>query len=250
MARGKGRRTITVDPAVTEVLGDDDEILSGAVNELLSAEVERRRLVGARAELLQVLAAERGPVDASEVEEFRRLGPLGALVLDSEAVAALARGGDQERTVRAALTAASEESADVVVPAAALAELYRGVAQDQAVDACLGADGGIAVVATDRQLARRIGKILADARLGSEAHADASVVAVCAAAGGGLILTGDARKLTELSGGSPSIVVRAIGAKWRPALFGTAAGGAGGGGGSGGEGAGGEGGGGGSGPTP
>ncbi|MEA2686862.1 MAG: hypothetical protein QOE93_2057, partial [Actinomycetota bacterium] len=33
MARMKRRRTITVDPAVTEVLGDDDEMLSAAVNE-------------------------------------------------------------------------------------------------------------------------------------------------------------------------------------------------------------------------
>ncbi len=125
--------------------------------------------------------------------------------------------------MRVALTAAVEESAEVVAPAAALAELYRGVSQDLAVDACLGPEGGIAVIATDRVLARRIGKILADAGRGAEDHADASVVAVCAAAGGGLILTGDPRKVTELAGGSPAIVVRGIGVKWRPALFGAPA---------------------------
>ena len=221
MARGKRRRTITVDPTVTDVLGDDDEVLSAAVNDVLQNEVERRQRGAALARLLRNLSAERGPVDSAEVEEFRSLGEVSALVLDSEAIAALARGGEQEHTVRAALTAVAGTPAQVVVPAAALAELYRGVAGDQAIDACLGAEGGIAVIPTDRPLARRIGKILADAGRATEDHADGSVVAVCAAAGGGLILTGDPRKVTELCGRTPSIVVRGIGAKWRPALFGS-----------------------------
>ncbi len=221
MVRGKRRRTITVDPTVTDVLGDDDELLSAAVNEVLQNEVEKRQRGAALARLLRILASERGPVDSAEVEEFRRVGEVKALVLDSEAIAALARGGEQERTVRAALTAAADSSTEVVVPAAALAELYRGVAGDQAIDACLGAEGGIAVIPTDRPLARRIGKILADAGRATEDHADGSVVAVCAAAGGGLILTGDPRKVTELCGRTPTIVVRGIGAKWRPALFGS-----------------------------
>jgi predicted nucleic acid-binding protein len=221
MPRGKRRRTITVDPVVTDVLGDSDEILSAAVHEVLQNEVERRQRGAALARLLRNLSAERGPVDSAEVEEFRRIGEVSALVLDSEAIAALARGGEQERTVRAALTAAADTATEVVVPAAALAELYRGVAGDQAIDACLGADGGIAVIPTDRPLARRIGKILADAGRATEDHADGSVVAVCAAAGGGLILTGDPRKVTELCGRTPTIVVRGIGAKWRPALFGS-----------------------------
>lgn len=224
MAKGKRRRTITVDPVVTEVLGDDDGVLSAAVNEVLQNEVERRQRGEALARLLRNFSAERGPVDSADVEELRGIGvgELSALVLDSEAIAALARGGEQERTVRAALTAASGTSTQVVVPAAALAELYRGVAGDQAIDACLGAEGGIAVIPTDRPLARRIGKILADAGRATEDHADGSVVAVCAAAGGGLILTGDPRKVTELCGRTPTIVVRGIGAKWRPALFGSA----------------------------
>ncbi len=266
MARSKRRRTITLDAGVADVLGDDDEALSSAVNEVLQDEVERRQRGAALARLLRILTAERGPVDPADVDDFRTLGAVGTLVLDSEAVSALARGGEPERTVRAALTAVSitavsmpgvstpgvstpavsmpavsmpgvstpgvstptgsaptgpGRSTDVVVPAAALVELYRGGAQDQAVDACLGADGGIAVVATDRALARRIGKILADAGRGTDDHADASVVAVCAAAGGGVILTGDPRRITDLCGSSPAIVVRGIGAKWRPAVFGT-----------------------------
>ena len=222
MARTRRRRTITLDPSVSEVIGDDDEVLSAAVNEVLRNEVERRQRSAALARLLRILMAERGPVEPAEVEEFHRIGAVNALVLGAEAMSAVARGGEQERAVRAALTASLSASTEVMVPAATLAELYRGGAQDQAIDACLGSEGGIAVVATDRPLARRIGKILADAGRGPDDHADASVVAVCALAGGGVILTGDPRKMSELCGNSPAIVIRGVGAKWRPAVFGSA----------------------------
>lgn len=132
---------------------------------------------------------------------------MSALVLDAEALSALARGGSREQSVRAALVAALSEASDVVVPAAVLAELYRGGGHDQAVDACLAREGGIAVAPTDRSLARRIGHLLAAVARGSEHHVDAAVVAVCAAAGGGVVLTGDPGDLSELSGGSPAITV-------------------------------------------
>ncbi len=133
---------------------------------------------------------------------------MSALVLDAEALSALARGGPHERTVRAALTAALAEAADVVVPAAVLAELYRGRGLDQSIDACLAREGGIAVAPTDRSLARRMGHLLAAVGRGSAHHVDAAVVAVCAAAGGGVVLTADPADLSELSAGSPAITVR------------------------------------------
>jgi len=136
---------------------------------------------------------------------------MSALVLDAGALSLLARGGRGERTVRSALTAALAASSDVAVPAAVLAELYRGGGHDQAVDACLSREGGVAVVPTDRGLARRIGHLLAAAGRGSERHVDASVVAVCAAAGGGVVLTGDEHDLAHLSGGSPGITIEAVG---------------------------------------
>lgn len=136
---------------------------------------------------------------------------MSALVLDSEALSSLARNGPGERTVRAALVAALAEAATVVVPAAVLAELYRGGAHDQVVDSCLAREGGIAVTPTDRSLARSIGHILTAAGRGSEDHVDAAVVAVCAAAGGGVILTGDPDDLSELSGRNPSVVVHDLG---------------------------------------
>ncbi|MGH9126473.1 MAG: PIN domain-containing protein [Acidimicrobiales bacterium] len=132
------------------------------------------------------------------------------LVLDAEALSLLARGGPRERTVRSALTAALTERADVVVPAAVLAELYRGGGHDQAVDACLAREGGIEVAPTDRFLARRMGHVLAAAARGSAHRVDAAVVAVCAAAGGGVVLTGDPRNIADLASGSPAITVRSI----------------------------------------
>lgn len=135
---------------------------------------------------------------------------MSGLVLDAQALSLLARGGRHERTVRAALAAALAEGAEVTVPAAVLAELYRGGGHDQNVDACLGREGGIAVAPTDRPMARRIGHLLAAARRGSEHHVDAAVIAVCAAVGGGVVLTGDPRDLTTLAGRSPAITVRGI----------------------------------------
>lgn len=133
-----------------------------------------------------------------------------ALVLDSEALSTLARVGRHERTVRAAMVAAVDEAAEVVVPAAVLAELYRGGPHDQALDGCLAREGGIDIAVTDRPLARRMGHLLAAIGLGSEHHVDASVVAVCAAAGGGVVLTDDPADLSELSSESSSITVRSI----------------------------------------
>lgn len=135
---------------------------------------------------------------------------MSALVLDAEALSSLARRGPNERTVRAALMAALAETSDVVVPAAVLAEPYRGGGHDQAVDACLAREGGIAVAPTDRSLARRIGHLLAATACGSEHHVDAAVIAVCAAAGGGVVLTENLGDLAELSGGSPDITIRGI----------------------------------------
>ena len=134
-----------------------------------------------------------------------------ALVLDAEALSSLARRGTHERTVRAALTAALAETSDVVVPAAVLADLYRGGGHDQSVDACLAREGGIAVAPTDRSLARRIGHLLASAARGSEQHVDAAVVAVCAAAGGGMVLTGDPTDLTDLAAANPAITIHGLG---------------------------------------
>lgn len=134
---------------------------------------------------------------------------MSCVVLDAEALSSLARGGRHEATVRAALAAAVAERTDVLVPAAVLAECYRGSRHDHAIDACLSRQGGIGVVPTDRPLARRIGHLLASAGRGSEHHVDATVVAVCATTGGGgIALTGDVTDLAALTPPGTGIVVR------------------------------------------
>lgn len=135
---------------------------------------------------------------------------MSSLVLDAEALSSLARGGRHEATVRAALSAALAERTDVLVPAAVLSECYRGPQHDQAIDACLSREGGIGVVPTDRSLARRVGHLLASAGWGSEHHVDATVVASCVMAGGGLILTGDITDLSTLAPAGSEIAVRGL----------------------------------------
>lgn len=135
------------------------------------------------------------------------------LVLDSEAISRLARsleGRGVPGTVLTALRAAERSNVDVLVPAAVLAEQYRGGRHDQAVDSCLGRHRGIDVVDTTRELARRIGNLLARAGMDSEHHVDATVVATAVAAGGGLILTSDVDDLEHLAGGAVGVEVRGL----------------------------------------
>ncbi|MDR1431184.1 MAG: hypothetical protein LBI99_03585 [Propionibacteriaceae bacterium] len=135
-----------------------------------------------------------------------------AVVLNSQAVSLLAdrSGGDSLRTVIAALAAARDEGVPVLVPAACLAELYRGKGFDQRTDAVLGRNTGIAVRDTDRELARTVGHLLSAARLGSAHHVDAAVVAASLSAGGGVIVTSDPEDLGKLAAGSPAIPIHAV----------------------------------------
>lgn len=135
---------------------------------------------------------------------------MSCLTLDPEALSSLARGGRHEATVRAALAAALAEGVDVLVPAAVLAECYRGSRYDAAIDSCLSRRGGIGVVPTDRPLARRVGHLLASADRGSEHHVDATVVATCATAGGGVILTADTSDLTALTPAGSAVTVTGL----------------------------------------
>lgn len=134
------------------------------------------------------------------------------LVLDAEALSRLARahGGRAPGAVHAALRAAVDTDSDVVVPAAVLAELYRGGRHDQTVNACLGRHSGIEVVDTTRTLARRVGSLLARAGRGSEDHVDATVVAVALAAGGGVIATGDPDDIAALAVDVVGVAVEAV----------------------------------------
>ena len=130
------------------------------------------------------------------------------VVLDAGALSALAgRPARRSREVRAALRAAERLDRDVVVPAVILAELYRGPHHNQVVDACLSRETGIRVRGTDRAFARLVGGILAAARMGSEALADAHVVAAAVELGGGITLTTDPADLGRLVASYRNVMV-------------------------------------------
>lgn len=131
-------------------------------------------------------------------------------MLDSQAFSRLARRGPERDRTRAALRGAWEAHAEVHVPAAVLAEQYRGGSHDQLVDSYLGRETGIGVVPTDRTLARHIGHLLTRADRGSEDHVNAAVAAAAVAGGGGVIATGDADDLRALTDGLVGITVLPI----------------------------------------
>jgi hypothetical protein len=134
-----------------------------------------------------------------------------ALVLDAEAVnrLAVANAGHGGGKILNALKGALLAGADVVVPTAVLAELYRGHRYDQRVDSWLGRVG-VELEDTTRSLARTVGHLLAGAGLGSAHHVDACVVAVASARGGAKILTGDVTDLAKLSAGMVGIDVESV----------------------------------------
>lgn len=68
----KVRKTLTLDPDVVEIFGDDPSALSSTVNAILHAELERRVRRTALAAFVAELDAEFGEPEPSEVERFRR----------------------------------------------------------------------------------------------------------------------------------------------------------------------------------
>lgn len=134
------------------------------------------------------------------------------VALDAEAVVALGgRDTPAKRRVRRALESATRTRSDVVVPTLALAELYRGPARSQLVDALLArTEPAILARDTDRSLARFVGAILHAAGLGSEHIVDAHVIAVAVEAGGGIALTADPDDLGRLAAPYGSVVVEPL----------------------------------------
>jgi hypothetical protein len=98
----------------------------------------------------------------------------------------------------------------VLVPAAVLAEQYRGGSHDQVVDSFLARHPHIQIVITDRDLARKVGNLLARNALGSAHHVDATVVAVAAEARNAVIFTADPEDIRPLAVGYPGIQVEPI----------------------------------------
>ena len=134
---------------------------------------------------------------------------MAVLVLDSEAVSALARPRvDQVRhqRVRAAMRSAHRLNAPIRVPSVVLVELYRGRGIDEAVDSVLSR-GFAQVVTTGARTARIAGHLLSSAGAGSEAAIDALVVATAVRFGGGVVVTHDPDDLRHLAADSPNVAI-------------------------------------------
>jgi hypothetical protein len=135
-----------------------------------------------------------------------------ALILDSEAVNALARAkkrGVLEDRARAILALAHERRALVRVPAPVLGEICRGPQFDAAINHLLK-DSGILVLDLTRPIAQRAGLLLAEARMSSTNAVDAFVVASALEFDTAIIATGDPKDMRRLISRQPSLGVFAI----------------------------------------
>ena len=133
------------------------------------------------------------------------------LVLDAEAVQALADVRHRaHHRVRRTLAQAHATGHDVHVPTLTLAELYRGRARSQALDALTSRTDALLLRDTDRDLARLVGGVLHAAGAGSEDIVDAHAVAVAAEGGRAVVLTGDPDDLERLAEPYSQVTVLAL----------------------------------------
>jgi predicted nucleic acid-binding protein len=119
---------------------------------------------------------------------------LDAGVFDTELASA--------RTLRAVARQALLRNGEVWVCAVTLAEVCRGTARTRQVESLLSRhsnDPTFRVRDTDERFAKRVGQILHEAKCGSEAIADAHVVALCADAEAAVVFTTDPTDIVALS---------------------------------------------------
>ena len=113
------------------------------------------------------------------------------------------------KKVQALLLAASRKGAELVVPAAVIAELYRGT-HAAGVDGWINRHPAWMIQDTTRELARVVGRLLDSAGRGSADHVDGCVVASAIVAGGGTIVTGDPRDISAIAAGNAAVTVAAL----------------------------------------
>ena len=124
-----------------------------------------------------------------------------ALILDSEAVNALANAAERGTLsvrARAIARVAHERGVLVRIPAPVLAEVCRGSRYDAAVNQLLKRDA-IRVVELTRETAQRAGTLLEKASLSSRNAVDAFVVSTALEFDSAVIATGDVADLRRLS---------------------------------------------------
>lgn len=130
-----------------------------------------------------------------------------ALILDSEAVNALARPTERRvlaERAGAILKLAYEKRALVRVPAPVLAEVCRGERYDSAINHLLN-NPGILVAELTRIAAQQAGHMLGRLKLSSAHSVDALVVAIALQFDKAVIATGDPTDIRRLAAPFPKI---------------------------------------------
>lgn len=133
------------------------------------------------------------------------------LILDSEAVSALAAARERRvaaRRAQAVLVEAFRRNSLVRIPAAVLSEVYRGARHDAGVDRVIGR--GNRVLSLDHRIGRIAGGLLGRDDLDSCHAVDASVVATAVRLGGAVVVTGDADDLKSLARDHRNVVVQPL----------------------------------------
>lgn len=133
------------------------------------------------------------------------------VVLDSEAVSALAAPRERvvaARRAQAVLSEAARRNGLVRIPSAVLTEVYRGSRRDAGVDRIVGR--GNRVVPLDHGIARRAGALLGRDGLDSCHAIDASIIATAISLGGAVVVTGDPSDLESLARAHANVVVQAL----------------------------------------
>jgi predicted nucleic acid-binding protein len=132
------------------------------------------------------------------------------LLLDSEAISALAHGPSQRRDrVRALVGWMRERERPIATVAAVLAEVVRGRPADAGVFAGLRRER-VQVHPVNTRVGVRAGQLLGAIREGSELAVDAFIVAVADLEGGAIVATADPKDLKRLAGHATRVTVADI----------------------------------------
>jgi predicted nucleic acid-binding protein len=133
------------------------------------------------------------------------------LLLDSEAISAMAHGPARRRDrVRALVAEMRRRDLPIGTVAAVLAEVVRGRAADAGVFAGLRRER-VEVHPVDTRVGVRAGQLLGRIRTRSQMAVDAFVVAVAELEGGAVVATVDAHDITRLAAHVDGVVVADIG---------------------------------------
>lgn len=133
------------------------------------------------------------------------------LLLDSEAISALAHDGAAERRnrVRALIAEMRKRELPIATVAAVLAEVVRGRTADAQVFSGLKRER-VRVLPVDSKVGVRAGKLLGKVSWGSESAVDAFVVAVADIEGGAVVATVDTDDMRRLAAHAKRVRVVSI----------------------------------------